>query len=158
MGVFLGTMMRNAVKEKCGYMMLIIVVGFMLVQTYTGKDEQEFMGDIIYGFSDSERERINQIMSVESSENEIDIRSPKENEYITNLDEKIDEESLTLSKSVDLLPKKSEHTPYVPSLEIIRSPTLTKPQNIVHQKSFIDIGMILINLQKTQKFDPKFEW
>lgn len=140
-------MMRNAVKEKCGYMMLIIMVGFMLIQTYTGHMEQDLEEDIIFGLSENKRDKINQMIAADASENEIEIGPPNENEYIKNLDKKIDEE-------INL----SEHMQYVPALEIIRRPKLTRPQDIGHQENFIDVGMILINLQKTKRFDPQLEW
>lgn len=148
-------MMRNAVKEKCGYMMIILLVGFMLIQSYTENVRQPgFEEDILVGLTQSEREKVNQITSADMSENEIitEIGPPEENEYIKNLDEKIEEEA---ELSEFLLDK---HNMYVDSLETIRAAELVQPQDVEHQEGFIDIGMILINLQKTPTFEEQFQW
>ena len=60
-----------------------------------------------------------------------------------NIDEKVEQEDQVASI----------HHQYLSYFKDLREPSFTKPENVHPKKGFIDIGFILINLKKTDKFD-----
>ena len=79
--------MRNAVKERCGYMMFMLVMMFLIMHSYLA-DVREPLA------LEADQEKIRAIHMADVEENLVmtESRPPEENEYVVNLDTKIEEE------------------------------------------------------------------
>ena len=160
-------MIRSGVKEKSGYMMLIFLVMFFLVQSYSGDStEPDIVEDIVVSLTRSEQEKIDQIIHHTQVDDNVivtEIELPDENELVKNLDQKIEDE-IELSEFIseerksNSLASNVRTTRYTDSLEIIRKAELSEPQDVTSSHDFIDIGMIIINLKKTPTLDSQFSW